>query len=197
MKHCFVHVPLVRRAQRWVAKVLRPGDRAMDATLGNGYDTLFLARQVGATGRVYGLDVQPRALANTRRRLHEAGVEERVTLLCCGHELLAQHVRGPLRAAMFNLGYLPGGDRGLTTRPNTTRIALAAASARLGEGGILTVTTYRGHPGGQEETEAVWRWVENLPAKAFIARVESPLSAATRDDTPLLFIVRRRSSPHN
>ncbi len=133
--------------------MLQPGEVAVDATVGNGHDTLFLAQQVGAQGHVYGFDIQEEALARTRRRLEEAGLRDRVTLLQMGHEHMAEAVpaawHGRIGAVMFNLGYLPGGsDRTCITRPQTTVPALEAALRLLRPGGVLTVVAYRGHPGG-------------------------------------------------
>jgi len=79
-------------AHQAIAEVLGDGDLAIDATLGNGHDTLFLAKRVGDTGRVWGFDVQAVALAHTRRRLQAHGVAERVTLVHAGHETMTEHV---------------------------------------------------------------------------------------------------------
>ena len=67
--------PLTTLAQQAVAAVLGPGGLAVDATVGNGHDTLFLARRVAPRGRVFGFDIQPAALAGARRRLAAAGLE--------------------------------------------------------------------------------------------------------------------------
>ena len=161
-------------AHRIVATILQPGEVAVDATVGNGHDTLFLARQVGPQGHVYGFDVQEEALVRARRRLEEAGLHERVTLLQRGHEHMAEAVpatwHGRIGAVLFNLGYLPGGsDRTCVTRPETTLPALDAALRLLRPGGVLTVVAYRGHPGGAKEAEAVRQWAEALDPDRFVA----------------------------
>ncbi len=158
-------------AHALLAEVLTPGAVAVDATLGNGHDTLFLARQVGPAGHVYGFDVQQAALDQTRRRLAEAGLAERCTLFRCGHEQMAEvlpaAVRGRVQAVTFNLGYLPGGsDRSVITRPDTTLPALEAALALLAPGGRLTVVLYTGHPGGAGEARAVEDWAASLDPQA-------------------------------
>lgn len=105
-------------AQKQVAEVLREGDRAVDATAGNGWDTLFLARLVGPDGRVYAFDIQQAALDETAALLRKNKLLERVDLIHAGHEAMASYVKEPVAAVMFNLGYLPGGDHSIVTRPD-------------------------------------------------------------------------------
>jgi len=154
--------PQVAAAQRSLAAVLRPGDRAVDATAGNGHDTEFLARRVGAAGRVVAVDAQAAAVAATDRRLRAAELGDRVALCHAGHEGLAALVppswTGRVRGVVFNLGYLPGSDANLITRPATTRKALDGARHLLEPGGRLAVVAYPGHGGGLEEAEAVATW---------------------------------------
>lgn len=171
--------PVLAFAAGLVAGALRPGDRALDGTAGNGHDTAHLARLVGPEGRVFAWDVQAAAIESTRARLLAEGLEGRATLNLGGHEGLGDWLdaapgRVPLRAAMFNLGYLPGGDRALVTRPGATLPALEAAFARLERGGgVLTVVAYPGHLGGAEEAEAVSAWALGLaPRRAQVLRYE-------------------------
>lgn len=141
---------------------LRDGGGAVDATIGNGHDTVALARAVGAEGTVHGFDVQAAALEATRERLAAASLAGRTDLHCVGHEQMAQHLPDPLHgtvgAVMFNLGYLPGSDSERTTQPDTTVAALEAALQLLRPGGIVTVVLYTGHAGGAEEAQAVETW---------------------------------------
>ncbi len=178
-------LPLTRLAHRAAEAHLTPGALAVDATAGNGHDTLFLARAVGPAGRVWAFDVQPRALERTRRRLEEAGLEN-VWLLHAGHQrmedLLPPEARGRIAAVFFNLGYLPGSDRSCTTRPETTCEALAQAARLLAPGGLLSVLAYRGHPGGMEESEA---------AAALLAGLEGFRLERHESPGPVLFLARR------
>ena len=132
-------------------RFLLPGDKAIDATMGNGHDTLFLCDLVGDTGCVYGFDIQPQAVENTRLRLEEAGMLERAKLFCAGHEHMEDYVTPPVQAVMFNLGWLPGGDKGITTQWQTTRIAVTQALRLLGDGGICVICVYPGHAEGDHE----------------------------------------------
>jgi hypothetical protein len=146
---------------------VRDGYTAVDATCGNGNDTLLLASLVGTQGHVWGFDIQQQAIDETCRRLAEAELSSRVTLLPIGHEELARHVTAPVQVVLFNLGYLPGGDRGIITRPDTTGIALDQSLKLLATGGIVMATVYPGHSGGAEEKFTVENWAAGLDPRAF------------------------------
>lgn len=167
--------------------MLRAGETAVDATAGNGHDTCFLAERVGPAGRVLAFDIQPAALEATRARLAAAGLLARVVLVLGSHGGLAERVPpGGVAAVMFNLGYFPGGDHGVITRPAETLRALAAAQGVLRPGGILTVVCYPGHPGGAEEAAAVVEWAAALDAAAWETAVFRRTDAAK----PAPFLVR-------
>lgn len=141
---------------------VRPGGRVVDATCGNGNDSLLLAELVGPTGKVWAFDSQEAAITATDAALRAAGCRERVELVHDGHERLAEYLAGPVQAVVFNLGYLPGGDKGFVTRPASTRAALEQAASLIGPGGMVQVVVYTGHPGGMEEWEIVRGWAEAL-----------------------------------
>lgn len=170
---------VLRLAHQRLSSVVRPGSLAVDGTAGNGYDTVHLARCAGAEGHVVAFDVQEEALRKTRRRLADAGFDDRVTLVHADHETMGDAVPAALTASgfgadalvsgvCFNLGYLPGGDKTLITRPETTLTALRAALDLLARGGLMTVVLYSGHAGGPEERRAVLSWAELLPDDAYI-----------------------------
>ena len=115
---------------------------------------------------MWALDIQPQALNNTRCRLQEAGYSN-VRLILDGHENLKQYVSEPLNAAIFNFGWLPGGDKSLTTRTETSITALSAALSLLKEGGMLIAVLYPGHENGKQEAEAIEQWAKNLPQEQF------------------------------
>ena len=126
-------------AREVLSQAIHAGDSAVDATMGNGHDTLFLAEQVGPAGHVYAFDIQSGAVESTRKLLESHGVLERVTLFCHSHEDLAQLVPSPVSAAVFNLGWLPGGDHRVTTRCASTEKAVRGALELIRPGGIVTV----------------------------------------------------------
>ncbi len=159
-------------AVRWSHALLAPrlhaGDAVVDATAGNGHDTLFLAQRVLPGGRVFVFDVQARALERTKSQIKE---HDAVTLIHAGHErmeeFLPPELRGGIRAFMFNLGWLPGSDKSCITRTDTTLTALRSAIDWLAEGGMITIVCYPGHDGGNAEALAVEQWASQLPADSF------------------------------
>lgn len=179
--------PLTQCAHERVAALLGEGDLAVDATAGNGHDTLFLARGVGGDGHVWAFDIQQQAIDACRTRLSEAGLAERVSLIRDGHQFMPQYLpetaRGQIRVVMFNLGYLPGSDKAVTTTAETTLKALDAAAALLSREGLLSVLVYRGHDGGEQEAQAVAEWMRRRPR---VDRI-----GGRGDSDPILYLLRR------
>ncbi len=182
-----------RSARFWAAELvgpaLYPGAVAVDATMGNGRDTLWMCRQVGPEGRVYAFDVQPEAVARTRALLKEEDVSERATLFCEGHQRMAQRVKEPVDAVMFNLGWLPGAEHAVTTLTETTLEAADAALSLLKPGGLLTICVYPGHAEGARERDALIDWAAALDAARYDALLKRYLNQP--NDPPLLIAVRK------
>lgn len=176
-------------AHELIEATLSSGEVAIDATVGNGHDTLFLAQQVGDQGKVYGFDIQADAIASARKRLTEADLLHRVSLLHESHTEIRQHCVTPVAVVMFNLGYLPGGDLSQITQSSSTLPALEAALEVLRQGGILTCCCYPGHSGGLEEAEAVLSWAQSLDQAQFQA--EAYNEKGRHEGRPFLVSVQR------
>ena len=178
------------RAHIELAAVLREGDVAIDATAGNGHDTVFLAEKVGEQGQVIAFDVQAEAIAATSARVAGLGLGGRVRLIHHSHVTLADHVAaGSVAAVVFNLGYLPGGDHALITREEETLVALERALGVLKKGGLLAVVCYPGHPGGDLESAAVLKWSEGLESSVY--HTETIRREGTLRPAPFLVLVRK------
>lgn len=156
---------VLQYAQSLLEMTIGEGDIAVDATAGNGHDTLFLANLVGDDGYVYSFDVQKQAVDATLHRLLDNALEHRALVLRDGHENVAKYITKPVAGAIFNLGYLPGSDHDIITKPNTTIQALESLLKLLKVGGIIVLVIYHGHEGGKEERDAVIRFVSELPQK--------------------------------
>lgn len=175
---------------------LGAGDLAIDATAGNGHDTLFLAQKVLPGGRVFAFDVQPPALAQTEARLVAAGIPaSSLVLLNCGHETLAETVpaeaKGKIRVIMFNLGYLPGSDKSLITKTANTRRAITTSLEWLSLGGLMTVVVYPGHKGGAEEAGEVAKLGGELSPRAFEVQHLRPVNRSAAPPECWAFLKRR------
>ena len=145
----------------FLAEVLDDESVAIDATMGNGNDTAFLA---GLAKKVYAFDVQEQALEKTSQRLSDLGIEN-AELILDGHQNLDHYVTEPIRAAIFNLGYLPSADKSVITKPHTTLEAIEKILDRLEVGGRLAIMIYYGHDGGVEEKDLVEKFIVALPQK--------------------------------
>ena len=179
-------------AQDALARHIRPGDTVVDATMGNGHDTCFLAELVGETGRVIGFDLQLDAVESSRKLLESNGLLARCDLHCLGHEHMAEVVRGPVDAVMFNLGWLPGGDKQITTHWETTRQAVAAALTLLRPGGLLTVCAYPGHAAGDEERKKLLSFFAALRPQEYNTLHQKFLNAGP--GAPECFLVQKQGA---
>lgn len=171
---------------------LRGGDVAIDATVGNGWDTALMADLVGAEGVVYGFDVQTIAIDVTRSRTSRFPAS--VRLFLHGHESMCecvdpQHVK-KVKAISFNLGYLPGGDKAIATLADTTRRGLNEARNLLSPNGIITVVCYR-HSEGERELEVVRELLQSWPQENYTIVEVSFVNQ--RGNPPIVFVVTSRS----
>ncbi len=176
-------------AADYMIRTLREGDIAIDATMGNGHDTQFLCSLVGEGGHVYAFDVQQSAIDNTAARLAEAGVLQRATLILDGHQNMADYVKQPVRAVMFNLGWLPGAAHAVTTKVETTIKAVDAAAQLLVPGGIMTICVYPGHEEGGRELSALLEWAGALNVRAYNVLHHHFICAAPH--TPRLILIQK------
>lgn len=182
----------IEMAHEVVRPVVKEGDLVVDATAGNGHDTVFLAQAVGATGRVVAYDTQALAIDATRRRMQTAGLIERVDLRQESHGKMLELIgREKASAVMFNLGYLPGGDHSLTTEATETLKALTQALFVLRPGGIVTVICYTGHPGGMLEACSVVAGLRRICRNRTIPGLSVKVGKRPRKDAPFLVVVRR------
>ena len=158
---------IVTWSQQLACEGLQPGDLAIDLTAGKGRDTLALAKVVGVEGQVVAFDLQTAALEQTAELLQSRAFavnrwasqslprQPGIYLVQACHSTLDKMLQHPAKAIMANLGYLPGGDATLVTRPDSTLAALQQSLQLLAPGGRLAVTVYPAHPGGEEEGAAV------------------------------------------
>lgn len=143
------------------------GNVVVDATAGNGHDTLLLAKLVGQEGKVYGFDIQESAIKNTNQKLIENKLAERVYLIQDSHENIDKYIDERTDLVIFNLGYLPGGNHSIVTKAKSTTIAIEKSLNLLKENGLLVITAYVGHEEGKTEEKYVKEYLSNLDQKEF------------------------------
>lgn len=142
------------------------GDTVVDATMGNGWDTVALAGLVGQEGRVFAFDIQPQALRATEKRLKEAGLLSGVKLILDTNANMGVYVK-EAAAVLFNLGYLPGSDKKITTTREETLRAMKEALCILKPGGLAAAVLYSGHSRGAEEKDGLLQWAKGLSPREF------------------------------
>lgn len=177
-----------------LSEYVSEGDTVIDATAGNGHDTLALARLVGGSGKVYAFDVQESAIDNTKALLEKEGFIARCELIRGSHEFMADSIserdRGRISAVVFNLGYLPGGEKEKTTCAETTLVAVKQALALIRTSGIVAITMYGGHRQGAEEKGALLRFSANLSQKEYHAAYVSFINQ--QNSPPELLLITRK-----
>ena len=172
-------IDLLNLHKQFILTHLREGDTAVDFTMGNGHDTAFLSKTVGPDGHVYAFDIQEQALTSTAKTLREEGCPENYTLIHDSHHKVAEYVKEPYRAGMFNLGYLPGGDKRITTMRETTLPAIEAAVALLAPDGILNIAVYPGHAEGEAEGKLICDYLSSLSRYRVCATLVKILNSPT------------------
>ncbi|WP_163652671.1 class I SAM-dependent methyltransferase [Listeria sp. PSOL-1] len=176
-------------------KIVFPGDVVIDATCGNGHDTLFLAQLVGVNGMVYGFDIQKEAIEATATRLEEAAAHHQVQLFQTSHENIHTVVDQPIKAAIYNLGYLPGGDKAITTNPSSTLTSIEQALLKLIKGGMAILVIYHGHPSGKLEKEAILTFVQDLAQQDFHVLEYRFLNQ--QNHPPFVIVIEKRSENYS
>lgn len=162
-----------------------------DFTMGNGNDTLFMSRLAAQYGiNVYAFDIQAAALESTSAFLKKNGAAENYILINDSHSRLDEYVpqEGQMACGMFNLGYLPGGDKSVTTLRSTTLEAIQKAVDRLTVGGVLTVTIYPGHPEGKIEGELIEKYLSSLSNHDFNVL---KYALCNKTDPPYVMVTQR------
>lgn len=151
----------------FLEKIIEKGDTVIDATMGNGYDTVYLGNLVGENGKVYAFDVQEEALISTRKKVIRDNMEDRVELILDGHENLDKYVKENVSCIVFNLGYLPRAKHVIITKPDTTLEAIKKGLNLLKPNGIMSIAAYIGHEGGLEEKNYICEYLNNLDQQEY------------------------------
>lgn len=150
-----------------IEKFVEEGFTCLDATVGNGNDTIKLSGKVGESGRVYGFDIQKTAIEITTEKLSKYGYIDRTILINDSHTKLDDYIKEQLDFAIYNLGFLPKGNKEIVTNEKTTIESIKKALNLLKKYGILVVVSYIGHENGLDEYKAVYKYLSLLDQKKF------------------------------
>ncbi len=180
---------LLSLQKTFLAAHIEKGDSVADFTMGNGYDTVWLSNAVGEDGSVIAFDIQSAALESSAENLRRNGCAENWHLVCASHHRAKEFIDYPLKAGVFNLGYLPGsGNKSLTTARSTTLPAVKDALDLIAPGGILLVAVYPGHPEGAAEGRELCEYFSTLSKFKYsvtqVRLVNSP-------ESPFFFMAER------
>lgn len=168
---------------------IKKGGVAVDFTMGNGHDTLWLSEAMGENGKVYAFDIQPQALESSRRLLESENAPRNYTLILDSHSNVKDYVSEKICIGMFNLGFLPGGDKSITTKRDTTMVAIRAAIDLLDDDGALLIAVYPGHAEGTIEGELIEEELSKLNRKEICA---SKFKIVNSPTSPFFFVVEHK-----
>jgi len=180
-------IGILQIAKDRLRETANPRGVYVDFTMGKGRDTAFLC-SLCPEGRVYAFDIQPEALEQTRAHLQGLGLQN-AELILASHDRVAAFVAGPIDGGLFNLGFLPGGDKTVTTRRETTLRAVSEAMRLLRPGGVLGVAVYPGHEEGRiegEQLQAYFASIDKAEADVFLYRLLNV------PDSPYMMIAEKR-----
>ncbi|EPP34479.1 rRNA methylase family protein [Chlamydia ibidis] len=170
--------------------IVRPGDLVVDATCGNGRDSLVLARILQGVGRLVVYDIQDYALENARKlfastlSMQESSI---IQLKKMSHEFVEE--KGA-KLFHYNLGYLPSGDKSITTLVASTIASIRRALDFVSDDGAITVVCYPGHEEGEKETREIIAFGETLSPKIWQVNL---FRLINRTKAPQLILFRRVS----
>lgn len=183
---------MIKLSRLIMENYLLENDIVIDATCGNGNDTLYLAKSVGSNGKVYAFDIQQEAIENTQKLLDENNIKN-VILNKVSHELILDKIsadKGKVSVVIFNLGYLPSGNKKITTVSNTTINAINASIASLKIGGIVVLVVYTGHEEGMLESLAVEDYLDKMsPKKVNIMKYQT----LNRKNAPYIIAIEKKA----
>jgi hypothetical protein len=160
---------------------------AVDSTLGNGHDTDFLAEHFD---KVYAFDIQKLATDNYLNK-----AKNNTIIINDSHDKILQYISEAVDCFIYNLGFLPGGDKSITTEAKSTLKSINAAFELLSPGGIVAISIYCGHEKGKTERELLLDFASNLNKREYGVMLHSFLNRSK--DAPLLLIIEKNKVETN
>lgn len=185
---------MIQNAQKFshsmLQECIKPGDCVIDATMGNGNDTIFLSKLVQKEGKVFAFDVQKAALVKTTEKIQTLETKENIQLICDSHANLSNYVQQPIQAAIFNLGYLPGSNKSIITTPDSTILAIKSIMKQLNLGGRIVLVCYWGHAGGDKELSQLQDFLPTLDQHEWTVLQYQFMNQ--QNQPPICFVIERK-----
>ena len=185
---------MIQNAQKFshsmLQECIKPGDCVVDATMGNGNDTIFLSKLVQAEGKVFAFDIQEAALIRTNEKIQALDTKENIQLICDSHANLSTYIQQSIQAAIFNLGYLPGSDKSIITTPDSTIRAIESIMERLTIGGRIVLVCYWGHEGGDTELSQLQQFLPTLDQHEWTVLQYQFINQ--QNQPPICFVIERK-----
>ncbi len=179
---------IIKAMQKIASEYVAVGDAVVDATCGNGFDTLFLSKLVGNSGYVYAFDIQQEAINNTSKLLKEKKALENVKLILDSHANIKNYSK-KASFIVFNLGYLPSSNKEIMTEPKETLKAIKNCFDILEKGGCILLVVYTGHATGKIESLAIEDYVKRLsPKEAHVVEYK----ILNRNNAPYIITIEKK-----
>lgn len=175
-------------SKKFLEDFVKKGDTVVDGTLGNGHDALFLARLIGVSGKVIGFDIQEKAIKKSQGRMKKEGFSNYL-FLNESHHKIDTYVE-EASVVVFNLGYLPGSSKEITTKSETTLEAVKKTLQILKKPGMVSIMFYTGHPGGIEERDKVTSFVSKLDKRKYEVLEIKQING--KESAPFLLIIYKK-----
>jgi tRNA G37 N-methylase Trm5 len=182
-------IDLLKTEKQFISTHIKEGGTVVDFTMGNGHDTLWLSNAVGENGKVYAFDIQQAALDSTEALLEKEGAAKNYTLILDSHHNVKNYVKEPICAGLFNLGYLPGGDKTITTLHETSLLAISAGIDLLDADGAILCAVYPGHAEGTLEGELIEEMLSKLDRRKICATKFKIVNSPT---SPFFFLIEKK-----
>ena len=166
----------------------------VDATCGNGHDLLYLAKRAQKGCHLYGIDIQMKAIKTSKELLQSNDIapEVSLTFIHDSHDLAVAHQLKDevIDLMIFNLGYLPGSNHEIITKPHHTIDAINEGLHKLSKSGVITIVAYPGTNDGLAEMQSLKTYLSDLEQKFYNVCHWQPLNQI--NNPPELFILQKR-----
>ena len=179
----------VNIAHKLIHHCVIQANHLVDATAGNGNDTIYFMQNSPDTAKIYAFDVQKEALQHTDQKLQSMNKGEKVKLILDSHANMDKYISDEIDAAIFNLGYLPGGNHEITTTAESTLQAVQVSIRLLRVGGVIAITAYPGHENGSREYRSLIDFLTKLPVRNYTVGCWSMMNHA--DTAPVVYLIEK------